>query len=351
MATDRLAIVIFNLGGPDGPAAVRPFLFNLFNDPYIIDLPAPLRWLLAQAISMTRAPKSRRYYAALGGGSPLLAETRAQAVALEAAAASLADTVKVFTFMRYWHPFARETVAEVKAFQPTRVVMLPLYPQFSTSTTATSLAVFAREARRQGLDASVDTICCYPTDDGFVGTVVDKLRAACVNRNDTPRIVFCAHGLPLKTIAAGDPYQWQVESTVAAVVARAAIPGPDWVLSYQSRVGPLEWLGPSVEAEIQRAGRDRKPVVVVPIAFVSEHVETLFELDVTMRDLARESGVPRFERLPTARTDSAFMAGLVELIRCARGRGLCSGRASSGAGGRLCPGTYSKCPVGAADHI
>jgi ferrochelatase len=344
LTTDRLAIVIFNLGGPDGPAAVRPCLFNLFNDPYIISLPQPFRWLLARLISTTRAPKSRAYYAHLGGGSPLLAETRAQAAALETAAASLAGTVKVFPFMRYWHPFARETVAEVKAFNPTRIVVLPLYPQFSTSTTATSLAEFTREARRQKLSAPTDTICCYPTDAGFIDAMGAKLSAVTAGRTDAPRVIFCAHGLPLKTIAAGDPYQWQVERATEAVAAKAGVAKDDWVLAYQSRVGPLEWLGPSIEAEIERAGRERRPAIVVPIAFVSEHVETLFELDVTMRKLAEASGVPRYDRVATVRTDPTFIAGMVGMIRAAGGRGLCSGPAQGRDGGRICPALYIKCP-------
>jgi len=342
VASDRLAIVVFNLGGPDGPAAVRPFLFNLFNDPAIIGLPQPFRWLLAQLISRTRAPKSRRYYAALGGGSPLLAETRAQAAALESAAAPLANTVKVFTFMRYWHPFVRETVAQIKAYAPTRIVMLPLYPQFSTTTTGTSLNIFTKEARRQGLTTPVDTVCCYPKDNGFVDTMAAKVRAVADGRDDALRVIFCAHGLPLKTIAAGDPYQWQVEQTAEAIVKNIGISGLDWVLSYQSRVGPLEWLGPTLESEIERAGRDGKAVIVVPMSFVSEHVETLFELDVTMRDLARTSGVPRFDRVGTVRTDAPFIAGLANLVRDTVGQGLCSGEATRK---RLCPGVHGKCPL------
>jgi ferrochelatase len=343
MTTDRLAIVIFNLGGPDGPAAVRPFLFNLFNDPFIITLPQPFRWLLARLISTTRAPKSRAYYAHLGGGSPLLAETRAQAAALERAAASLGSAVKVFPFMRYWHPFARDVVAEVKAFKPTRIVVVPLYPQFSTSTTATSLAEFTREARRQRLDAPTDTICCYPTNAGFVDAMTTKLSAAAADRTDNPRVIFCAHGLPLKTIAAGDSYQWQVERTAEAIAAKANIARGDWILAYQSRVGPLEWLGPPIEAEVDRAGREARPVIVVPIAFVSEHVETLFELDVTMRDRAQTAGVPRYDRVATVRTDPTFITGMVGMIRAVLGRGLCSGDPGQ-AGGRVCPTLYIKCP-------
>ena len=346
MSTERLAIVVFNLGGPDGPAAVRPFLFNLFNDPYIIGLPMPFRWLLAQTISITRAPKSRRYYAALGGGSPLLAETLAQAAALETAAQNLAGAVKVFTFMRYWHPFARETVAEIKAFRPDRIVVLPLYPQFSTTTTATSVAAFSREVRRQDLNVPVDSICCYPTEDGFVAAVAQKLKDAYAGRDDKPRVVFCAHGLPRKIVEAGDSYQWQVEQTVAAVIARAAIPDLDWVLAYQSRVGPLEWIGPAIEAEMERAARDRRPVIVAPVAFVSEHVETLFELDVTIRNLALSSGAPRYDRMGTVRTDADFIGGLAKLVGAALDRtpsSLCIG-----VGPRNCPGTYNRCPHRAA---
>ena len=342
MPDTRLAIVIFNLGGPDGPAAVRPFLFNLFNDPFIIPLPAPLRWLFATLISTLRAKKSRGYYDQLGGKSVLLPETEAQAKALEQAAKPFAEDARVFVLMRYWHPMAREVVAQLKAYDPTRIVVLPLYPQYSTTTTGTTLAALTSEAKRQHLTTPLETLCCYPTDPGFVTPVVNQLRAAYdgARAHGTPRILFSAHGLPEKIIGAGDPYEWQVAQSAKAMVDGLGIPGLDWKICYQSRVTPVKWLGPPVESEIRRAGDDKVPIIIVPIAFVSEHVETLIELDVTMRDLAAEAGVPHFSRLAAVRTDPIFiaaLAGFTEFLRDKRTP--CTAR-----GSRLCPVQFSKCP-------
>ncbi len=342
MAEQRLAIVVFNLGGPDSSAAVRPFLFNLFNDPYIIALPTPLRWLLARTISTLRAKKSRGYYQRLGGKSVLLQETEAQAQALQAAAADLADNVRVFVFMRYWHPMAAEVVASIKAYDPTRIVVLPLYPQFSTTTTETSMVALGREARKQGLATPFESICCYPTVDGFIAPLADLISQAydTAKAHGRPRVLLSAHGLPQKTIARGDPYQWQVEQTAAAVVKRLGIADLDWAVCYQSRVGPVEWIGPSIEIEIARAARDRLPLVVAPIAFVSEHVETLVELDETMRDLALASGVPHYVRVPAVRTEQRFIRMLAELGTFLKGRrSPCSGE-----GARICPASFVKCP-------
>lgn len=342
MTDSRLAIVVFNLGGPDSPEAVRPFLFNLFNDPSIIPLPGPLRWLFATTISTLRAGKSRGYYAQLGGKSVLLPETEAQARALEAVVKSQAGDAKVFIFMRYWHPMAPEVVAQLKAYNPTRIVLLPLYPQFSTTTTGTSLAALTREAQKQGLTAPMETLCCYPTADGFVGPIAENLRAAYTasKAHGTPRVLFSAHGLPEKTIESGDPYEWQVAESTKGVVAKLAIPDLDWTICYQSRVTPVKWLGPSVESEIRRAGADKVPIIIVPIAFVSEHVETLVELDVTMRDLAKESGVPHYARLAAVRTDPVFIAALAALGEHLRGKRT----PCSATGERICPAKFSQCP-------
>lgn len=344
MADQRLAIVVFNLGGPDSPEAVRPFLFNLFNDPWIIALPQPLRWLIATIISRGRAEKSKGYYAKLGGRSVLLDETRAQAAALEAAAKGLAAEVRVFVYMRYWHPMAREVMAELKAYQPSRVVVLPLYPQFSTTTTTTSCELLEREARRQGLGVPLETLCCYPCTDGFIDPMVDAVRAAHADALATgkkPRVLFSAHGLPEKTIARGDPYQWQVEQSAAAAVAKLGIPDLDWAICYQSRVGPVAWIGPSTESEIARAGRDQVPVVLCPVAFVSEHVETLVELDETMRELAADTGVPLYIRLPTVRTDARFIGALAGLTEFLKGKPT----PCSASGKRICPAKFSRCPM------
>ncbi len=342
MTDTRLAIVVFNLGGPDSPKAVRPFLFNLFNDPYIIPLPTPLRWLLATTISTLRAKKSRGYYERLGGKSVLLPETEAQAEALREAAKPHAGESRVFVLMRYWHPMAREVVADLKAYDPTRIVVLPLYPQFSTTTTGTTLAALKLEAKRQSLNTPMEVLCCYPTDDGFIAPVAEKLRGAydTAKAHGKPRVLFSAHGLPEKTIAGGDPYEWQVAESTKAVVARADIADLDWTICYQSRVTPVPWLGPPVESEIRRAGADGVPIIIVPISFVSEHVETLVELDETMRDLAKEAGVPHFSRLGAVRTDAVFIKALTDFTEFLRDKRT----PCSSTGARLCPAKFGQCP-------
>lgn len=343
----RLAVVLFNLGGPDHLDAVRPFLFNLFNDPAIIGAPGPIRWALAKIISGRRAPVAREIYARLGGKSPLLEQTQAQARALEAALADAADSVSVFIAMRYWHPMTEETVRAVKAFAPDRVVLLPLYPQYSTTTSGSSLAAWKREAARQGLVAETKEVCCYPVGHGFIEAmarlVSDAVHKAAAHGD--PRVLFSAHGLPKKVIAGGDPYQWQVEQTASAIVERMALPGLDWQVCYQSRVGPLEWIGPSTDDEVRRAGADGVPVVVVPLAFVSEHSETLVELDEEYRELAEEHGVTAYYRVPTVRDDPAFIDGLADLVRETLAR---AETVQSQYGDRLCPAAHGRCPCRAA---
>ncbi|MBF0393999.1 MAG: ferrochelatase, partial [Alphaproteobacteria bacterium] len=279
----RTAVVLFNLGGPDGPDAVRPFLFNLFNDPAIIGAPGPIRWALARFISARRAPVARAIYDRIGGRSPLLELTRAQAAALEAA---LGADHRVFVAMRYWHPLTEETVAEVFAWRPDRVVLLPLYPQYSSTTSGSSIEAWRKAAAKAGLTAPTEAICCWPTEPGFIGTVARQTAEALAASPPGARVLFSAHGLPKKVIAGGDPYRWQVERTAEAVVAALGVPGLDWLVCYQSRVGPLEWIGPATDDEIRRAGADKVGLVVVPIAFVSEHSETLVELDIEYAELA-----------------------------------------------------------------
>lgn len=309
----KTALILLNLGGPDALPAVRPFLFNLFYDPAIIRLPKPLRWLVATLISRRRAPVAEKIYEHMGGRSPILPNTEAQAVALEAA---LGSEFKCFIAMRYWHPRAEAQVKAVKAWAPDRVLLLPLYPQYSTTTTASSVAEWQREAARVGLTAPTQTLCCYPANRGFVRAVANGVRAGLAQFEGAgPRVLFSAHGLPKKIVEAGDPYQRQVEESVAAVKAELAMPALDTVVCYQSRVGPLEWLGPSTEAEVVRAGTDGKPLLLVPIAFVSEHSETLVELDIEYRHLATAKGVPAYVRVPTVDTDADFIAGLADEVR------------------------------------
>jgi ferrochelatase len=339
----KLAVVLFNLGGPDSPAAVRPFLFNLFNDRAIIGLPQPFRWLLARLISARRAPVAQGIYARLGGRSPLLEQTERQAEALRNALHDVADEVRVVIAMRYWHPMTEEAVQAVGAFAPDDVVLLPLYPQFSTTTTGSSLTAWHRAARRYGLTAPTRAVCCYPTDAGFVATLARTVDEAVhkAARYGDPRVLFSAHGLPKKIVAAGDPYQWQVEQTAAAVVETMALAGLDWQVCYQSRVGPLDWIGPSTEDEIRRAGADGVPLVVVPLAFVSEHSETLVELDEEYRDLAEEAGVTAYIRVPTVGVEADFIAGLAALVRQ---RLKTAGPLRTPTGDRLCPSGLTRCP-------
>jgi len=344
MQAERTAIVLFNLGGPDGPAAVEPFLRNLFRDPAILRVPGPLRLFLSWLIARRRAPVAREIYAQLGGGSPILPNTEAQARALEAALAGDGEA-KCFIAMRYWHPRAAAAAAAVAAWKPTRLVLLPLYPQFSTTTSASSLAEWEREAAGAGL-AGLPThrVCCYPEEPGFIAELAARLEphlTAAAASGRPVRLLLSAHGLPKKIVAAGDPYQWQVERTAAALRARLARPGLELVVCYQSRVGPLEWIGPSTESEVRRAGADQVALVVAPVAFVSEHSETLVELDQELRHVAEQAGVASYHRAPTVDTGAAFIAGLARLVRQALARG--PGLAPDG-GRRLCPASWSGCP-------
>lgn len=345
------AVILYNLGGPDGPDDVRPFLFNLFNDPMIIGAPTPIRWLLAQLISRRRAPIAREIYANIGGGSPLLANTRAQADALEQVLnASGDESYKCFVAMRYWHPMCDAVMGEVMATRPDRIVLLPLYPQFSTTTVGSMMRVWERAARKRKLDIPVTALCCYPTDPGFIDGVTGLLSAAldgAAADQENLRILFSAHGLPRQIVEGGDPYQSQVEQTAAAVMARLG-QELDWLCCYQSRVGPLEWIGPSTDDEIERAGADGKSVVIVPIAFVSEHSETLVELDIEYRELAEKAGVTEYIRVATVGTAPAFIGGLAGLVRgnIAAGCDICSGDPDA-SGGRVCAVEWSKCPVAA----
>ena len=336
------AVIIYNLGGPDRPEAVRPFLQNLFSDPMILRVPAPVRWLLAPFIAWRRAPVAREIYAHIGGRSPILPETEKQAEALQQA---LGDGFRVFVSMRYWHPFAAETARDVAATSPGRVILLPLYPQFSTTTTASFLAAWRKAAAEAGLTVSTAEICCWPELPGFVDAVARATATAIASLPDGApfRVLFSAHGLPKKIIEAGDPYADQVERTAAAVLSKLNITGLDARVCYQSRVGPLEWLRPYTEDEIREAGENGLALVVVPVAFVSEHSETLVDLDIEYRELAESAGVPAYIRAPTVDTDSAFIAGLADLVRAA-------GKAGVSPGGASCRAGFADCPCGGPNN-
>jgi ferrochelatase len=338
-AERRVAVVLFNLGGPDSLAAVRPFLFNLFADPAIIGLPALARLPLAALIAGLRDRSARLNYARMGGASPLLAETRAQAEALKGALQNEAAEAEVFIAMRYWRPFSAETAAAVAAFAPDEIVLLPLYPQFSTTTTASSLDAWNAVYRGPG---QARAVCCYPVLDGLVAAHARRIETAwdAAGRPEPVRLIFSANGLPESVVQAGDPYASQVAATAQAVAARLAGALGDWRIAYQSRVGPMKWLSPTTLQEIEVAGREGLGVILSPIAFVSEHVETLVELDHDYRLRAEAAGVSAYVRAPALGVEATFIDGLSGLVAAALQRpgGIGPGSAFT------CAAAWSKCP-------
>lgn len=341
----KLAVVLFNLGGPDGPDAVEPFLRNLFSDPAIIALPAPFRIPLARFIAKRRATVAEEIYAKIGGRSPILAETEAQARALEDMLGARGYDAKCFIAMRYWKPFSNETARAVKAWAPDKIVLLPLYPQFSTTTSASSLADWRKSANAIALGAPTSIVCCYPWDEHFIAAQVKRIREAFARaRTDIEyRLLLSAHGLPERTVTRGDPYEWQVQRTSAAIVEILKIDMLDHSICYQSRVGPLKWIEPATDSEIRRAGADGKGVIIAPIAFVSEHSETLVELDIEYAKLAREANVRDYIRARTVGTEALFIKGLAGLVEKAMNRQI-----ANCAQGRICPPGKSGCAWGKA---
>ena len=336
MSPRRVAVVLFNLGGPDEPADVVPFLRNLFSDPAIIDLPAPARLPLAAAIAGLRGRRARANYAVMGGGSPLLAGTRAQAGALEAALAARlrGATVKTFIAMRYWAPFTAEAARDVARFAPDQVVLAPLYPQYSTTTTASSLAAWDGGYAGPG---AASALCCWYDNAGLIEAharlILETWEWA---GRPKVRLLFSAHGLPLSVAARGDPYAWQVEATSAAIAARLGASW-DWRVCYQSRVGPMKWLGPSVPEAIAAAAADGLGVMIDPVSFVSEHIETLVELDRDYARVARAAGAPCYLRVPAMGVAPAFIEGLADAVERALGKaGACPDGAPCPAGLRQC---------------
>ena len=346
----RIAVVLFNLGGPDNQEAVRPFLLNLFTDPAILRVPPFIRPFLARYIAHKRVPAAKENYRLMGGGSPLLPLTQKQATALQAALSDGWD-VKCFIAMRYWHPFSDATVREVQDWGPDEVLLLPLYPHFSTTTTGSSLIAWREAAAKGGLAVQTTTLCCWFDDDRIAANAADILQRTLDEARaslppDVPlRVLFSAHGLPQTIVDRGDPYQFQIEAYVAALRRHLRDPEIDGLVCFQSRATPQTWLGPSTDDAVMAAGRDGCAVVVVPVAFVSDHSETLVELDMEYRELAHKHGVPGYFRAPVQNDDPGFIAALAAVAREARGRGpgLCSGD-----GGRACPTPHRDCPFARA---
>jgi len=312
----KIAVILFNLGGPDSLKSVKPFLFNLFYDPAIIALKNPLRWIVAKVISGKRAPIAREIYKKIGGKSPILEQTEAQAKALETKLNEDNDAeYSCFISMRYWHPFAHETALNVKKFNPDKIILLPLYPQYSITTTGSSFINWMGEAHKIGLRKPDLVVKDYPVETGYIEayvSLIEKARKDLKNPEDY-RLLYSAHGLPEKIIEAGDPYRAQIEATSQAIQEKLG--HPDHMVCFQSRVGPLKWIEPYTDDEIMRAGKEGKSLIIIPIAFVSEHSETLVELDIEYRDLAEEYGVKDYIRISTVGCHDSYISGLFKLTK------------------------------------
>ena len=311
----KKAIILFNLGGPDKIENVEPFLFNLFNDPAILNLPTFLRYPLAKLISNRRAPVAKKIYEELGGASPILKLTKEQSDALEKKINQdqEIDEYKCFIVMRCWHPRAEQVIKEVQFFNPEEVILMPLYPQYSAATSGSSIKEWKDVCKKNQYKVKTSTICCYPADQNFVKAHTKEILKKIKDLKNF-KLIFSAHGLPEKNIKKGDPYQWQVEQSVKKIVEELNIENLDWILSYQSRVGPLKWIGPSTEDIIIENSKIGKHIVLVPIAFVSEHSETLVELDIEYKELADANGCKNYTRVPALGTNEDFIKTMSDLI-------------------------------------
>ena len=311
----KKAIILFNLGGPDKLENVEPFLFNLFNDPAILNLPTFLRYPLAKLISNRRAPIAKKIYAELGGSSPILKLTKEQSYALEIKLNQTQeeDEYKCFIIMRCWNPRAKDVIKDVQLYGPDEVVLMPLYPQYSAATSGSSIKEWKDVCKKNNYYVKTSTICCYPTDQNFINAHTKEIIKKIKNLKNF-KLIFSAHGLPEKNIKKGDPYQWQVEQSVKKIVESLNDDNLDWILSYQSRVGPLKWIGPSTETIIIENSKIGKHIVLVPIAFVSEHSETLVELDIEYKEIADANGCKNYTRVPALGINEDFIKTMSELI-------------------------------------
>jgi len=325
--TRRIGVVLFQLGGPDTLEAIEPFLFNLFCDPDIIDFPFARigRKPLAKLISSTRARKVQHHYATIGGGSPIRRFTEQQARALQLKLGESGLDARCFVAMRYWHPFTARAIEQLRAAKCDEVVLLPLYPQYSSTTTGSSLNEWQRLFREE---IPVQSIEAFYRHELYLQALVEKIDEALARFADPerPEIVFSAHSVPLAIIQKGDPYQRQIEETVELLMQRGGWTN-GYRLCYQSKVGASKWLQPSLHAALRAlAAEKRSEVCVVPISFVSDHVETLGEIDHEARAEAAKLGIKRFEMTSGLNDSPTFIAALADLVGVALGVDLGSGR-------------------------
>ena len=333
----KKAVILFNLGGPDKLESVEPFLFNLFNDPAIISIPSIIRYPLAKFISKKRAPIAKNIYREIGNKSPILELTQNQSKILETNLSTKGD-YKCFVIMRCWHPRATDVIKKVKDYNPDEVILLPLYPQYSASTSGSSIKEWNDLCKKENYNIKTKTICCYPTENNFIESHVNLIKKTINNvENKNFKLLFSAHGLPENKIKKGDPYQWQVEQTVQGIMSKLKDENLDYTICYQSRVGPLKWIGPSTDDVIVKYSKEKKGIIIVPVAFVSEHSETLVELDIEYKKLAEKNGCSFYKRVPALATEENFIKGLTELVLQKETKG-------NFVSSIMCPDKYKKCP-------
>ncbi|MCE2687417.1 MAG: ferrochelatase [Rickettsiales bacterium] len=362
---DKTAIILFNLGGPDKLSSVQKFLFNLFNDKAIINLPQPFRFLIATLISTLRNKKSQNIYRQINNKSPLLEITTKQASLIETELNNHGK-FKVFVAMRYWHPFSKEVMEKVNHYQPNKIILLPLYPQFSTTTSESSINDFYQEFKKykNKLDAEIKAVCCYPLQPEFIEAHSQLIKQAIhknfENKIGQFRFLFSAHGLPQDIIDRGDPYSFQAKKTTEAIIDNLAkklnisINEFDYQLCYQSKVGPKKWTSPSLDSEIKRAIDDKKIPVIIPVSFVSDHSETLVELDIDYKNKAKELGAIDYIRVESLNFNQIFIKSLTKIClatdfsstkKCfSFNSAIDLENIKNNCSARICPYHFTKCP-------
>jgi len=317
---NKTAVLLLNMGGPLSLDDVEPFLYNLFMDPDIIEIPLGklFRPFIAKKISKKRSEKVRTYYKKIGGKSPLLELTRNQADALEKALSSKGE-FRSFIAMRYWHPFTEEAVKEILAYDPQKLVLLPLYPHYSGTTSGSSFNEFDRKWKKLGKSQiEIIKINDWFNHEGYIDSWVHLIEGSLSQMNGAAKenvhLIFSAHGIPQKLVERGDPYEKQTEASVSLILDKLRWQG-DWTLSYQSRVGPVKWLLPATDELLVELGKKgTKSVLMVPISFVSDHSETLYEMDIQYLELAKDSGIEHFQRVVTPNCHPLFIEALKDMV-------------------------------------
>ncbi|MFT5703649.1 MAG: ferrochelatase [Rickettsiales bacterium] len=348
----KTAIILFNSGGPNDLKSVNKFLFNFFNDKSNISLIQPFRFLLAKIFAFSGNKKTQEIYAKIGGKSPILATANAQSQALEKKLSFLGD-FRVLLSMRYSRPFSSDTIKEIKKYQPDEIILLPLYPQFSTATTESAFNDFYKKLKKSKITAKLKYVCCYPIDPDFINAhcrliLAAILKAKSAGFNDC-RLLFVEQNIKQKAIDSGDSHCFQINASVEAVIKKLARENLDYKICYQSKIGQinfpktgyLERTKPSLEFEIKKASFNKKPIIVVPISLTFENAETLVGIDIEYQKLAMDLKIPFFARTPALSADGYFISGLADICkRTSAAKFDCNGGEY---GARICPKNFKKC--------